>query len=360
MFWLGLLLPICFVPGYTGASVQTQWALLSLALPILLWRPWPKPTGLHYLGAFFIAYAFISLDWAIHPEDAVGGLWLVVIWTLSFQLGFMTLDPTQLWKGLSTGLSINAIVALTQWFGFAPVEVSNPGNIAGLLFNPTLLSVTSALVIIACIESRLWLWTSGPFVCLTLSGSHGGWFLLAVAAASKVRLSLVPILIALGTALFIYLDRSSDRERLEIWGVALKGLTLRGWSVNSFVDVYYISPLRAVHPEFVHNDYLQLAFEFGIIAIIPIALLALAYIWRPSAMVIGIATLGGFYFPLYAPITAFLACFAVGHSLRGFSLDGFIIHHCRFDFLSRLAKQRSIVDEPWREDIPVQSRTSPS
>ena len=75
MFLLGLLLPICFIPGYTGASIPSQWVLLSLVLPAALWRRGYRLTPLHLLGLGFIAWAVAVVGkQGQHPKAAHVGV----------------------------------------------------------------------------------------------------------------------------------------------------------------------------------------------------------------------------------------------------------------------------------------------
>ena len=72
--------------------------------------------------------------------------------------------------------------------------------------------------------------------------------------------------------------------------------------------------------EVTHNDYLQLAFEFGIgsLAIFAIGAFALARTESPDWLAFfTFAIAAGFFFPLYAPMLAFIGCVSAGHLLRG-------------------------------------------
>ncbi len=113
MFLLGLLLPICFVPGYTGASIPTQWALLSLTLPFSLtslgWiNLW------HRLGITFLAYAILSALWSINLYSWVYGIWLAAIWACAFWYGSTKQYLNHLWIGMGFGLIISTGFAIAQ------------------------------------------------------------------------------------------------------------------------------------------------------------------------------------------------------------------------------------------------------
>ena len=75
MFLLGLLLPIAYVPGYTGTDILTGWIVLSITLPFLLLSPVKMGLG-HWLGLIFLSYATLGLTWAYVPTQAVWDLWL--------------------------------------------------------------------------------------------------------------------------------------------------------------------------------------------------------------------------------------------------------------------------------------------
>lgn len=361
MFLLGLLLPICYIPGLTGASIPTQWALLSIAFAISLWRePSTPPSSLHYLGLGFLAFAALGLLWAPNLWDGLYALWLVLLWALSFRLGSATASPANLYRGLAIGLSVSSVLAIFQWFGYSTIPTANGSNIAGLLFNRTVLGATTALVILGLISERLWLYIPMLLPGLILSGSRGGWLILMVGLLARMH-----ILIALGLTLacalaLSFVPDSSDALRLQIWGVTLRGLTLFGHGPGSFTSLYFPAGPALIHPEFVHNDYLQLWFEFGVGALVPIAILTVAIAWSRSPIPIAFACLAAFYFPLWTPLTAFIGCFVVGHALRGFSWDRLLVRRCRPDLVSWLDPAQFIARQARRHPLPPLSRTTQS
>jgi hypothetical protein len=353
MFILGLLLPICYIPGYTGASIPTQWAVLSLTLPFILHYAFISRV---WLG--FIAFAILGTLWAPQVYDSIFGIWVVVLWGLSFQLGQSSEDSTSLYKGLAYGLSVSSFIAIFQWFGYTPLPVAYGNNVAGLLYNRTVLSAASALLILCLIEHRLWLYIPSLLPGLILSGSRGGWVVLICAIAARIHWSLVIAQLILVALIFGTSASSSDTERSLIWASAIHGLNWLGWSANSFIGIYVLTPHSLIHPEFVHNDYLQLGFEFGSASLFLFSIPILSLVWRPTLAVFGFIILATFYFPLYTPLTAFICCFALGHSLRGFSPSGLIIRHCRPDLLPWAYDPRPEYDPAWRSTLSIQPRTS--
>lgn len=360
MYWLGLLLPICFIPGYTGASIPTQWAVLSIVLPFL------PVKGVHapftYLGVGFIAYALFSILWSINLYAWVWGMWLAAIWAYSFRLGAALGDLRPLWKGLALGLSVSTIVAVAQALDYVPVVTFDPYAYPGLLFNSSVAGVTLALVLIALASHRLWWYTPPLILGLILAGSRGSILLLAVAALARYTHWLVAIalLIASGSA-YLYLGDLADSQRLMIWGITLPTLSPFGHGAGSYVDIFYIAKLKAqlFHPEYVHNDYLQLAFEFGLasLAILGILILALTRTASPDwPVLIAVATLACFYFPLYAPLTAFIGCVVAGHLTRDYVRPRRDLDRGRPGLIPWDSDYEPHFDPTWGEAIPLEPR----
>ncbi len=361
MFWLGLLLPVSFVPGYTGASIPTQWVVLSCILPFALWRR--APFGLiHRLGLCFLGFALLSAIWATNAYTSALGIWYVLIWGLAFWLGSSLRSLTDLWKGLAIGLSISSIVAIAQSLGHTPVETLDNDAYPGLLFNSTVQGTTIALVLIALATERLWWYMPIPAIGLILAGSRGSFLILGIAAIARYTHWLVVVAALSLTALACttWLDLA-DSLRLAIWGQAIRGLSIFGWGPDSFNDVYFIYKGKLFHGEFVHNDYLQLWFEFGIGSLVPISILALALSRTLSPtwpVLVAFAALATFYFPLYAPITAFLGPLLTGHLLRGYDPVWAFGTYRRSIKLSRLEAARSANAIPSRGYLPLVPRDS--
>jgi hypothetical protein len=366
MFAFGLLIAVCFVPGITGASIPTQWAVLSIILPLTLWRAAPF-TALHFFGALFCGYACLSALWATNYHTSVLGLWLVFIWALSFRLGSSLPTLISLWKGLAIGLSISSAVAVAQALDYEPV-ITSPNMYAGLLYNLTVQGMSIALVLVALAAYRLWWYMPMLVLGLILSGSRGAFLVLATTAIARYIHWLAAIAcLILGAAAFTYLLDPSDSQRLTIWGYALRGLSVFGWGPDSFSDVYYLTPgtelANIIHPEYTHNDYLQLWFEYGIgsLAIFILGAMALAQVTsREWPVAIACAIAGLFYFPLYCPITAFIAAVVAGNLSRDWALYGPLGHTRGPDLLSWNTPRGPIYDNPRSDIVSLVPRNSHS
>lgn len=362
MFWLGLLLTVCFVPGYTGASVPTQWAVLSILLPLGLWRT-PLTSVGHKLFLGFLAYAALSTLWALNWYTSVWGLWLVCIWFLTYHWGTGHHDLRSLWRGMAIGLAASSAVALAQALEFTPVEVADINRPAGLMFNSALFGVTLGLVLVALCEHKLWWYTPPLALGLILSGSRGGIVVLAAGLLARFAPPLTVLVLAICGALGLaYLYDPSDAQRLQIWGVTLGAISPLGWGPGSFLDLYFVrhTGLMLLHPEYVHNDFLQLAYEYGLGALPLLALFALALARTQSPewpTFVAFCTAAAFFFPLYAPLTAFMGFMVAGSMLRYRPLARRDSHDWRPSFLSRLADAGPVSDSNGRETLPVVART---
>lgn len=357
MFYLGLIVSTCYVPGFTGALLPTQWALLSIILPFFLWRP-VIPGPAFWLGASSFLWAIASVTWAPSILSAAFGLWHFLVWALAFRLGATNLDLPALFRGLAIGLTINSGVAVLQAFDLNPVQ-SQPGIApAGLLFNPTILGAACALTIVALLELRQFRYLLGPLIGLALTESRGAWLILFVGLASRMLPRTVLALALVPLAYFITLyPANSDAVRLYIWAHALAHLSAWGNGIGSFDSYYYVihdllfRDPRLIHPEFVHNDYLQLWFELGIGAIPLYAILAIALgqtKFPLRATLLSAAISGLFYFPLWCPLIAFILCVLTGRAVANW-------HYVRRSIVSWRSH-----DVPWADSprpIPNPSRS---
>jgi hypothetical protein len=364
MFYLGLIVSVCFVPGYTGAIIPTQWAVLSIVLPLGLWRSGALgPSALAGLAA--LAWSAISLAWAPNTYDAGFGLWLMCIWALALWFGSTIDDFRPLWQGLAIGLTVSSAIAIAQHLGFAPVLAHTAERPTGLFFNSTLMGASAALVIIALVSQRQWFYIPGVLPALILSGSRGAFLVLTLALLTRwlrVRYILCSMAIA---ALFLVLavgdlTGDSDTTRLTIWGAALRQLTFWGHGIGSFTTFYIATSSRMLYPGWVHNDYLQLWFELGIGALAIFWLYALALSQRSSdhwPIIFSFTLFGLFYFPLWTPLPAFMACMAAGAMLRDRHLDRIACTHGRLVGLPLHPRRVPLFPRLGRQALPSASPT---
>jgi hypothetical protein len=318
LFFLGLLLPVCFISGWTGVSIPTQWAVLSCLLPLSLWRT-GRMSVFHWLGVAFLTYAFARAFWPLVPYDTVFALWVITLWALSFWFGSTLGSLSSLFRGLALGLTVSTAVAIGQAFGLHPV-LTMPENLAGLLFNQTVQASMIALTIIGLVCYGHWLYIPALLPGLYLAHSRGGWLVLVVGLLA--RYANLWVIAALASALAIYyttfLDLS-DNYRLQTWAITAKNITLWGYGPGSFNALLFWVKGIQIRPEFAHNDYLQLAFEYGVGAIPLLAIFALSLTQRhvrEYPVFIGFLALATFYFPLHHIFVAFVGAMCAGRIAR--------------------------------------------
>lgn len=322
MFLLGIIVSLCYIPGLTGAFIATQWPVLSILLPLSLWRVAPA-TPFHWLWLLFVAYGFVRLRYAPIFQDGVYGLWLVCIMGLSFWLGSTSDGLRRLYAGLAVGASVSSVIAIFQFFGYSvvPYVTSSP---AGLYVNSVAQGLVLALLVVALATERMWLWVPLLVPGLVLSSSRGAWLALAVGLISvHVRRVWVLGLVAVAGACFVAMQAPSDNARLFIWNAAATNLTWAGWGPGSFFSWLLWYGDNTLYPEYAHNDALQLAFEYGIGAALPIGILAWALTRtteREWPILVAFVTAGCYSMALWVPVVSFLAWVVAGRLVRSWAV----------------------------------------
>jgi hypothetical protein len=357
MFWLGLVLPVCYVPGWTGASIPTQWAVLSAVLPLSLWRK-GELTRVHWLGIWFVGYSALSLLWAVNFPDAVWGFAVVLIWAGSFWLGSTLESLDGIWRGLAIGLSVSSLVSIVQAAGFHPLPVADVAGYPGLLYSPLVSGSASAMVIVGLICHRLWRYIPGVLPLLVLSHNRGGALVVGVGLAGRYLGWRAVAAIVVTAAVVMYFHPSpSDIQRMQIWDAAYSNLRWFGLGPGSFTDLWMMVKELGQdvmeRPEFAHNDYIQFIFEAGCGSILVFALMA-AILARTEAkewpVFAGFAALGLFFFPFHTPLCAFIGCVVAGHIVGASAYLRDFERECRSDFLSGDDAPRPVFD-PHRGEI---------
>lgn len=210
---------------------------------------------------------------------------------------------------ISSGFAIAQAV-----FDYHPFQQWSEGQSPGIFFNPVHAGSVAAIVIMMLLVNRRpWL-IPGVAPGLVLSHSRGAWAALAIGLlAHYTRRPLLLLALTLGLAfLYSHAPNSSDHQRLEIWRATWVHLTFWGNGLGSFQHLWMGNPV--VHPEYAHNEYLQIVFEIGIWAIIPFSILALALSrsaatsWPTTVVFLFLAC---FTMPFYMPVVAMVGWIAV-------------------------------------------------
>ena len=271
-----------------------------------------------WLGAILPLLNWLSFGLIAHFQISateLTGPWFYLGLAHSMLLGAAVSSLQPLIRGLAVGLSISSAIAVAQALGWSDLARWNLP--AGLLYNSAVHAAAIALVIVALCAARDFRYIPGLLPGLYLAHSRGGYAMLAVAFIGRLLGWQAAIFtIALGAAVTITWVSPSDAERMMLWTVAWRDLGWSGHGVGSFAAVVFTAPDGLHYPGHVHDDYLQLAFELGVLAIPVYALyaLALARTAHPYwPCFLAFATAGLFFFPLYVPIPAFIGAVIAGH-----------------------------------------------
>lgn len=201
----------------------------------------------------------------------------------------------------------SALAVAQALFGWYPFRVWLDYQAPGLFFNPVHAGLTLAIMIVALVANRLYWFIPALAPGLYLAHSRGAWAALGIgllAARFRNPLWLLVLVLALGVAYSLY-PNSSDLQRLQIWRAAWINLTLWGHGPDSFLNMYIAGPAGAVQPQFVHNDYLQTVFEYGVLALIPFTAIAYAAAHtsaRDWPTLITFLFMATFSFPMHMPL----------------------------------------------------------
>jgi O-antigen ligase len=337
---IGFLLTAIYIPGISGAATTPKWAVLAIGLPLLLLRD-GKPskfTIVHLFGALSLAWSALSLFWTSNRLDGLGELAKLIFLAQAFVYGSRLETLSPIIKGLALGLLPSSIVVLLQIP--YPLIVAHATSASGLFINSGSLAEITALVLVGLLFGE---WSKGwvflaPLIspCFILPESRGA--LLAVISAATVwlwsrsrrhALGLILLACIAGVVSFYFGFRvqtgiQTVMDRLAMWSEVLPALTWAGHGIGSFWTDY--APLSTTYdifverPEHLHNDWLELIFEGGIINAVCCAGLLVAYCAGPMSA--GRTIFAAFAaealvgFPLHNPCTAFVAALCLGHLAR--------------------------------------------
>lgn len=325
-FALGLLLPVIYIPSVTGAVIPSGWVFLSIALPFFLWNRADWTIG-HTLGLAFITFACASLAWSQSKLSGIETIWHWGVLAMAFCVGTRQESLRQFWMGLGIGMWINALVALAQIAGIPTIpHVAVWPSAAGLFFNPNMLSEAAAIILVGLLVERLYWLAPGAAICLAAGqGRTAVVAFFAVACGLLIPIRGAKIItgavgLILLSLLFLIKDQfTALTVRTDIWSAALPFLTPFGNGIGSL-----LLETKYGMVEHLHNDLLELAFEFGVGGAPLVALVALAAYRDPTArpvlacaMVVGLAS-----FALFLPVTGAVVAIVAGYAYSRVRLDG--------------------------------------
>lgn len=310
---LSLAIMTAFIPGVIGSASNTSWAVMWLAMPLLLLNCKIEMTLIHVLGLLFLSYAALSLLWSPH-----GFLELMQLLALAsvFVWGCTLKDLRSVTIGLSIGLAVSSVIAIPQYFQ-VELPILNAGKGAsGLFINPNIYAEISGLILILLIINKLWWFipVTVPGLLVSSRAVMIGFVVIGLMWLwNKSKLAVVSIIGSLiFAASFINIATGSIYERLNMWNDMSAGFNVFGNGIGSFVFKFpdFNKHLDATtsFAEYAHNDLLQLIFELGIGSlplILIVALLLKVNNEYRNALVFFIV-IGLFGFPLHMPDTGFV------------------------------------------------------
>ncbi len=285
-----------------------------------------------------MGYAVASLAWNTDLYSGVYGIWLLCILALCFWLGSTLQSLRQIYIGLAIGGAVSSVIGVLQAFGYPLVPVSQYP--AGIYFNSMAQGGVLALLIVALLTERMYFYVVPLIPGLVVAQSRGAWLalMIGVAALFVRRTWILTPLVMLGAVAIFFPPNYTDTVRLQIWSIAWSELSFFGNGIGSFASQIYNDNGIVLYPEFVHNDILQLAYEFGIAALLPTAIFAFALSRTKEQewpVLMAFVTMGFYSFPLWMPVTAFVGLLVTGRIVRSWHMDGRFSEYCRQVSLSR-------------------------
>lgn len=327
---LGFLVSSLFVVGWTGAATAPRWGVLFVLVPIIFLSSKRVALNRGHLAILtLLAFAWASLNWSAAFYDSLLALlqltWIVLlVWIGSAQ---ENLEQTYVWT--SAGVGISSLLTIVQTISpetlaFIP-EVSAP---AGLFINKNVLAEAAALCLVAMLWHKRWILALLLVPAVTLTFCRAVW--LALGLAFVVRLASFSRILGIGAAIGLIVGTwwivgwFPNAERLAFWESTSGVLNFWGYGFGSF---YYWQPALPVSYDFgyyrsehAHNEYLELAFELGLVGVGLVAYIT-STLWKrknscEGYLLLVMAVESVFGFPWRMQVTAFLGAIVVGYMLR--------------------------------------------
>ena len=327
MAYLTFALTVLLLPFLPAGATIPRWGLLAVAVPaIILWRTIAIPTG-----AWLVA-AYVTLSLVVTGTTYSGLNDYCTFWILlgAFCIGRSMTDLKPVFVGAALGLWVNSAATILHALGV--IHLPQTSEHATLFMNENSCVEAAAMVTAAIVIYRVW-WllpgllpsllinSRGPIVALALVGGFAMW------KKSKAAVALCVLAVA---AFFAYrwlegrFNLTSLQERYNVLRDVLPGLTVFGHGIGSFQIDYAAMQVHtnalAVRFDHPHSDPVQIVFELGVAGAFFIALVVRRMgRLEPDAAWYALAVFlveGCFAFPLYMPVTGFLAALCAGYLSR--------------------------------------------
>lgn len=329
---LAFLVSVLYWPGIMGAPSAPRWALLSVAVPALLWGVRVRFTAVHLMGALFLLWCALSLLWTPDVYDGLHALWKFLVLAGLFCWAVEQEDLRPVFMGLGLGVAVNSVLMVMQALGLDQIvglgiihQKSIPG---GLFGNGNFAAEFAAMTLIGLIGFKLWWLVPFPVVGIMFTSARGA--VVALAAAflgwlwTKSRLASVALALDCAALGWFMLSCSghcvghgnTGPQRLMVWNDTLGLITWHGQGIGSYLMSY---PQHRFVFEHAHNDLLQIAAETGIGVLLFAAFLAMVAMGSgltERLILLAFMVIGLVGYPLYIPGTAFVAALVAGRLCR--------------------------------------------
>ena len=316
---------VAFVNPFPDGAMAPRWALLSLVVPWLLWRlrsiscSW----GVLFL-LLFVAWGAVTLCWSPVIWDGLYLWWHFALFAALVVISAASrVDMRKVYVAMALGLVLNSALVLGQIAG--SIELNQTEGPGGLFFNRNFWFEASALVLVGLLaKDRFIQWIIAvPLVLPMFFVPPARAALMGLCAASCLRIwsysRFAAVLVALVTVgVLVHLILLPGRivagtQRLDLWSAIASDVTFwgNGLGATRFASPYY---------EYAHNDLLQTLYETGVPGLLLLGAFFVFCLWRGEirerCVAAAFVTIGCFGFPLYLPVTTFLAALALGALCR--------------------------------------------
>lgn len=329
---------VAYVPLIPSGSSFGRYAAIGAGAAALLWRARIVPSVGHALLAGLLGWMVCGFLWTTSWHDTAGELAVWAILAASFCVAFDLPDLDGVLAGFCAGMLISACFSIGQRAGIDPEFMASWFSSAdpvwsvydktvwsiydrpvGLFLSKNMATDAAALAIIACCARQRIVFMPAAAVAFLLVGGRAGFLALGVALACWAWLAnpklrgpifasaayCAGIVALLGVAGFF--GRYDDR--LQIWDLVVRHVTPIGYGLGTFA-------VAAPGLEYAHNEFLHYAFELGIGSILLWGIFGYALGGGPvleRVMLAAILAQSLVWFPLHAPVPAFLGMVLAGH-----------------------------------------------
>lgn len=321
MQYAALIVTLAYDPWIASAAFAPRWWILgvaAVALILTLGRIRVSPG--HILGALFIGWCAASVTWSVAPFDTADLVIELLIIAGIFCVAAEMESLDRCWEMLAIGIGINGLLAIFQWYGVYLIPATTQ-MAAGTFLNKDFLAEAAAPVFIVMVYQRKLALAALLLPALLIPQARETLLVFAavVAFAALNTRRVGPIigvatLGALAASVIVWdtfygAGRAvSVASRLVFWQIAVENLTWTGFGLGAFTAM-----LPAY--EYVHNEYLQFAFEIGIGIVPLLGLFWYALGGRLEAerlALLSVLVSAFVYFPFHEPVTAMVVALAAG------------------------------------------------